>query len=193
MAKPPKKPIGEWRSVLMDHPDYVSAIGMISIENANLEIALADVLAAVLGTRAEVGRAIFFTPRAAILRVDILEAAAKSRLRPKKEGDQFWENEPGKADALKRVLGIVANAKSAIGRRHAVIHDAWGTDDATGDVTRESLPLSGAAKVEELSALNNLVRDIRGTIYKAKALASSLRKRPPTLIDLRITPPDKTP
>ena len=192
MADAPKEPIGEWHSVLEGHPNYVNAIGMISIENANLEIALSDLLAAILGARAEVARAIFFRPKAATLRIDILEAAAKSRLRAKKKGDRFRENEPAKAEALKQILPIIANARSAVGRRHEVIHDAWGTDDQTGNVTRESLPLKGAGKIEEIATLNNLIRDIRATIYKAKALAHRMRKRHPALVNVRIEPRDKT-
>jgi hypothetical protein len=32
----------KWRSTLEGHPEYVHAVGMISIEHANMEMALAD-------------------------------------------------------------------------------------------------------------------------------------------------------
>jgi hypothetical protein len=55
---------------------------MVSIENSNLEIALADLLAAVLGVSRRVGHAIYFKRRAAALRIEIVKAAASEKLRP---------------------------------------------------------------------------------------------------------------
>jgi hypothetical protein len=184
----PEKPLTEWRSYLENRPEYVHAIGMISIENANLEMALSDLLAAVLHVRRDVGRAIYFEPRAALLRVDILNAAACSRLRPKQEGDRFYENELAKADALKQAVSIVKRAKSVIGRRHEVIHDAWGGEDTTGEVRRASLPLTGTGEPAPISTLNNLIRDLRKVIVDTTNLSALLRQKPPTLIDLRRGP-----
>jgi hypothetical protein len=184
----PKKPLTEWRSYLENRSDYVQAIGMISIENANLEMALSDLLAAVLHLRRDVGRAIYFRPHAAILRVEILEAAACSYLRPKRPGDRFYENEPAKAEALKHVGSIVGRAKSVIGRRHKVIHDAWGIEDTTGEVRRSALPLVGEGEPAPIHTLNNLIKDTRKLIVDAVNLTALMRKNPPTLIDLQMEP-----
>ena len=43
-----------WVSSLNRKPQYVKAIGMISIENGNLEIALADLMAAILRIQRDV-------------------------------------------------------------------------------------------------------------------------------------------
>ena len=40
-----------WESELEQFPDHVRAIGMISIENGNLELALADLMATALMRR----------------------------------------------------------------------------------------------------------------------------------------------
>jgi hypothetical protein len=113
--------------VLENHPEHVHAIGMISILNANLEEALGELLARALHIRVEVGKAVYRTPKSAFVRLEILEAAAKALLRPKEEGDTFNENEEGKAAALQRELQVVARARGIIGRRHKVMHDAWGS------------------------------------------------------------------
>jgi hypothetical protein len=193
MRRPPKEPLGYWHSTLTKHPDFVNAIGMVSVENANLEAALADLFAAVLHIREEVGRAVYFAPRAAFLRIEILEAAARSRLRPKRKGDRFYENEPGKAAALKQVTNIIASAKSVVGRRHEVIHDAWGVDDETGQVTRGAHPATpDQMRRETIGTLNALLHDLRSVIMLAKSVSAKMRRAPPTLIDLRLESPDKT-
>lgn len=58
-----------WASSLEHYPDHVYAIGMISIENSNLELSLSELFSAVLFLPKKVGHAIFFTPRANTLRV----------------------------------------------------------------------------------------------------------------------------
>jgi hypothetical protein len=194
MAKKPKKLIGYFQSALVDHPDYVNAIGMISIENGNLEMALADLLGVTLHIRVDIARAVYFTPRAAFLRIDILDAAAQSALRPKRGGDRFYENEPAKAAALKAISEVVSKARSVVGRRHAVIHDAWGLSDETGKVQRYTLPVQEeAGRTEDISTLRSLIRDFRDVITQAKSLAIEFRRKPPTMVDLREGPPDKTP
>jgi hypothetical protein len=47
-----------WTSELEKHPEYLQAIGMISVENGNLEIALADLLGAILLLSRRVAHAI---------------------------------------------------------------------------------------------------------------------------------------
>jgi hypothetical protein len=190
MIDQPQEPLTEWHSYLESRPEYVRAIGMISIENANLEMALSDLLAAVLFLRRDVGRAIYFEPRAAILRVDILGAAARSRLRPKGKGDRFYEDEPAKAEALKQVESIVRRAKNVIGRRHNVIHDAWGIDDTTREVRRSPLALSlvGDGEPAPISDLQSLIRDTRKLIVDTINLSAVMRAKPPTLIDMQTEP-----
>lgn len=64
------------------HPEHVRAIGMISIENANLEHSLARLFATMLFISVPVGHAIYLTPKSAIARIEIFENAAKRALQP---------------------------------------------------------------------------------------------------------------
>ena len=92
-----------WQSSLEQYPEHVRAIGMISIENANLEMSLADLLGAVLTIPKRLAHAIYFTPRAASLRVEILEAAAKAMLVPRAKVDPDSELERQKREALSKI------------------------------------------------------------------------------------------
>jgi hypothetical protein len=65
-----------------DKPDHVNAIGMISIENANLELVLAALMSAAPMMPRRVAHTIYFTPRAATVRIEILIAAARAELSP---------------------------------------------------------------------------------------------------------------
>jgi hypothetical protein len=56
-------------SVLELLPEYVRAIGMISIENANMEFALAGLFASVIQVPLSTGRAIYLTPKSAMARL----------------------------------------------------------------------------------------------------------------------------
>jgi hypothetical protein len=61
-----------YRSPLERRPKFVKAIGMISIENSSLEVLLAELFAALLGIHGEFGILIYFTPKAAIPRLDMI-------------------------------------------------------------------------------------------------------------------------
>lgn len=157
---------------------------MISIENANLELALGELLARVLHIRTEIGESVYLTPRSAFARLEIFEAAAKAGLRPKREGDRFYENEEAKAAALARVLSIVGRAKNVVDRRHKVIHDAWGIMDETGEVFRAPLPPRENETHEPISTLRSLIRDLRQLISDTKELSTEFKQTPPTLVDV---------
>jgi hypothetical protein len=179
------------QSTLEKHPDYVQAIGMISIENANLEIALAELFARVLLIGIDVGEAIYLTPRSAFARLDTLKVTVEATLRPRKRGGQ---NETRKAETLGRSLDIHDRAKKVIGRRHEVIHNTWGiVVDDPSQVARTSLPRikRGKGVPAPSSDLNNLIRDMRALVSDTKALNRHLKQFPPTLVDMRIEPSDK--
>jgi hypothetical protein len=69
------------RSILANRPDYVEAIGMISIELANLEMHLGGLLGALLHISPRIGRIIYLSPRAAIGRLTVLENVLDVTLR----------------------------------------------------------------------------------------------------------------
>jgi hypothetical protein len=112
-------------SMMEKHPEYVQAIGMISIEVANLEIALADLLAALLHIDRHFGRVVYLTPQITLGRLSILQNVADDHL-----------VEPH--DYLKKVID---EARRLIIKRHEYIHEVWGTaPDAPKQVVRQRLP-----------------------------------------------------
>jgi hypothetical protein len=75
MGKSPKLP--PFQSSLEKHPEYVRAIGMISIETTSLDIMLGDLLAATLGIPESIGHAIYLTPRSATARIELFQNVTK--------------------------------------------------------------------------------------------------------------------
>jgi hypothetical protein len=118
MGKQPPKVPG--KSSLENYPDYVRAIGMISIENANLEHALASLFSKMLFISLAVGHAIYLTPKYAIARIEIFENAARVALSPRGDADHKKKLQR----ALKEANRIANRARTAIGKRHGIIHDA---------------------------------------------------------------------
>jgi hypothetical protein len=83
MTKPTKT-----GSTLQDFPDHVHAIGMISIENGNLEYAMAALFSRVIMVRLQVGVSVYMTPKAAVPRIEILENASKTALKGRGTDEQ---------------------------------------------------------------------------------------------------------
>jgi hypothetical protein len=185
----PSEPRVTWQSSLNEYPDHVNAIGMISIENANLEMGLAELLAAVISVPRRVAHAIYFTPRAATLRIDILKEAAAAKLAPNPKASPDSELETQKREALATTIKLTNRAHKAVQKRHDVIHDAWGVDlsGETGSVIRQKI--REAAFIDaipvELQSLTDLVRDFRTLIDEVTDLTLLWRKHPPSMVDLR--------
>jgi hypothetical protein len=108
-GEPPNDTV--WWSPLEECPEHVRAIGMISIENANLflEYELADLFFRILQIRPHVGRAIYLTPKSAIARIEIFENASKAVLAPKTENENFA------AAFLEKALCIAPRARAVVG------------------------------------------------------------------------------
>jgi hypothetical protein len=146
----PEIPWPEWTTPLADHPEHVQTIGMVTVELSTLEIMLGDVLAALLDLGDELGHIIYFTPRAAIARIDVIANLAESTL--------LKEHQP----LRRKVIGICDRAKAVMGKRHDYVHNGWAI--ASGTVVRIPLPMPKGAltlKPIPITDLNNLVRDIR--------------------------------
>jgi hypothetical protein len=174
---------------------------MISIENANLELALADLMATALSISKRVAHAIYFTPRAAALRIDILEAAAKAKLTPKLSPDsKSGHDHPfvkQKREALQKIIKLTKRSHGVTQRRHDVIHDAWGvayTDEELETDREGSRPVISSklkvasfteAQVVPITSLTDLVRDLRILIDNIHSLGEEFRRHPPSMADLR--------
>jgi hypothetical protein len=175
-----------WKSDLEHYPEHVREIGMISIENGNLELALADLLAATLMLPRSVAHAIYFTPRAASLRIDIFAAATKQYLKPSRRKNQTSIIETQKREALARVTRLAKSSLGVTQRRHAIIHDAWSAFGQDG-VVRQKIGETLHRQMEPVSieTLRMITRDLRGLIDEANALTAEFKEDPPTMVDMR--------
>jgi len=187
MVDEPSKDEIIWESSLEDHPEYVHAIGMISIENANLESGLSDLFSSIIGVSPRVGYAIYLTPKSAIARIEIFENATNAAFAPKKRGGGDDEHKAKLKRARDRALKIAKRARTVIGKRHGIIHDSWGIDEKHG-VLRY---ITGSDRLESrpvpLPELQSLVRDFRRLIIDVDDMRAEFSEHPPYMIDLRLT------
>jgi hypothetical protein len=181
---PLERPKTSGKSTLEDHPEYVRAIGMISIENANLEHSLASLFSEMLFISVGVGHAIYLTPKSATARIQIFENAAKVALAPR-GGD---EHRKKLKLALRRISGITERARKLIGKRHGIIHDAWGVDKLTGDVQRHVLGFPSRKSPTPVAALERTITDFRKLISDVRSLRNEFKKSPPTLVSMAERP-----
>jgi hypothetical protein len=163
-----------------DHPDHVHAIGMISIENANMEHSLASLFGTMLFISLPVAHAIYLTPKSAIARIEIFENAARRGFGPK--GND--EHRKGLRRNLKRVMRIAERARTVVGKRHGIIHDAWGVDGETGAVQRYPLQKPGGETVVPVETLKKIIREFRELNRDIQELRKEFKANPPTLINL---------
>jgi hypothetical protein len=169
-----------WESILEKHPDHVRLIGMISIENANLEMELAALFARTLFIPLRVGRAVYLTPLSAHARLDIFRNAAKAAF----GGARVTKK---KKHALKRIEDILNRSSTAINKRHRVIHDSWGYNEDDDEVSR--LTIDGNPDRESLSVplddLKSQLKELRQLIDNIGSLRREFRNDPPLLTDLK--------
>jgi hypothetical protein len=161
---------------------------MISIENANLELALADLMAITLMLPRSVAHAIYFTPRAATLRIEIFKAAVVEYLMPSRRRDPISILETQKREALARVKRLAKSSLHATQRRHDVIHDAWAAFGESGVVKQKiGQTLSQPMEPVSLEMLQMLIRDLRTFTEEAHRLTAEFKANPPMMVDLRLS------
>jgi len=151
-----------YRSPLERRPKFVKAIGMISIENSSLEVLLAELFAALLGIHGEFGILIYFTPKAAIPRLDMIDNVTEPSL-------------AGYPELVAKIRAIVKRAKAAIGRRHDVMHTLWAFDHPADGVQQILLPSLKGGEVK-LSTLDKLIADYRSLIEETAPLIDDVQK-----------------
>jgi hypothetical protein len=160
---------------------------MISIEHSNMELAFADLFGAALTLRRKTAHAIYFAPRAASLRIEILQVAAAESFAVK--GDPGHPLNQQKSDALRQLKKIAKRGLALGQRRHDVMHDAWGVSGKKqkGAVLRARInrTISHDATPVPIQALNEIIRDFRALIEDATDLAAKFRRSPPSMADLR--------
>lgn len=138
-----------YQSVLERYPKHVHAIGMISIEIANLDILLGEMLGGLLRISRVYSRIVYLTPRSNFGRLELIENAAEAMLQPDSIG-------------LKHVKSLIGRARAIAGKRHDLIHHAWVLVEDS-DQPHQSIMLTDPpiAKPVEITTLENIVRDIR--------------------------------
>jgi hypothetical protein len=132
---------------------------MISIEIANLEINLAELLASLLHIDPHFGRLIYFTPTTSGVRLRILQNVVQDHIMDKTEGRRHLDN-------------IIKTSRRKLDKRNEYIHNAWGTHrDYPTRVVTQSLPQREhkPPRLVPLNELMNLLTDIRDPPSPVKA------------------------
>ena len=124
---------------------------------------LGELLGAILGIDLQIAHTLFFTPRASIARLDLLLNVLDDSL-------------PRHPELRARVRGLIKRAKSAIGKRHDVIHSLWAENEHRGTpITRISFPSWSGGDVP-IVTLTDLIRDFRGLIEEIAPLISEVQQ-----------------
>ena len=154
-----------FHTMLVDHPDFVHEIGMITVEQCNIEYQLADLMGAILRVHNDVAHAIYFTPRAGIARVEVM-LNLNNALHPDPEIDAAKIK-----DIRKRIRAACERARTLIGRRNELIHAVWGTDPEGKEVHYAALPIKqGAVKRANIVELRDMVDRMRKLISQIRQL-----------------------
>jgi hypothetical protein len=185
----PAKKSGLTISTLVQHPDHVRAIGMISIENANLEALMALLFSRATLISMRVGTAIYLTPKSAIARIEIFQAAVKAALEPHRAPERRRKR---LKEFLKKSNRIAERAKIAIGKRHQIIHDGWGVYEETNSVIRFPSNRSDERLPVDVRDLNRLLDEMRTLTSDIEDLAEQFKRSHPLSAPVGTSSRDKT-
>lgn len=156
----------DYRSPLEQHPDYVHAIGMISIEHASLETLLGDLLGVLLGIHPHIGTTLYFTPKAATARLELIK---NIRVMSTVSG----------TDLVQKVDVIITRSSAVMGKRNDIIHSLWSVNDeeegVEAPVVKITFPKFDGGDVK-LQQLKDVVRDYRRLIVDVKELILLVQK-----------------
>jgi hypothetical protein len=140
------------------HPEHLQAIGMISIEVGNLEMALGRLLGAMLHISPRVGELIYLTPQAAMARLSLLVNLSQ---------DQLADDSIGR----KMVDKLIERARTILIRRNDLIHNIWGTfGEEHSQVARQAVPTKDGAVPTPVA-----ISDLAGLIDRIRNLGHDVR------------------
>jgi hypothetical protein len=149
-------------TVLVDHPQYLTAIGLITVEMSNLELALGEMLGALLHIDRTISRTIYLTPQSSFGRFQVLDNAVAVALTAGQE-------------PRKKVERIIGKAKAYMGKRHKIVHDGWGRDKASGEIYQLQFPVTGAPNVPRpMNELQDLVLNIQALTGETRHLTDEM-------------------
>jgi len=171
---------------LEEHPDYVRAIGMVSLEAVAIELRMANLLARMLGLPPRIGQAIYLTPKSETTRIEILRNAAHSRLAvsPSRKKSVLGRQ---MTKALADVNRICGRAQGLINLRHRMIHDEWNYSDKEKNVTRRQIDgVPGRQRVPTpKKEIDDLIEKMRVLIDDVLVLTTAFRDHPPFMANMR--------
>jgi hypothetical protein len=165
MQEPTGKP---FRSVLADHSQHVHAIGMISVELANLEMYMGQMLGALIGIDRKLAEIIYLTPKTGFGRIEVLENVVAHVLADGSEGQ-------------KRLRSLLGRAKSIMQKRHGLVHVVWVESQSDmSQVYRMPVPIKDpsnaiAVPLQDLTTLVENIRTLTGEIMKETWLLTAHR------------------
>lgn len=161
-----------WSSALESHPEHVKAIGMISIENVNMDLALSWLLGAMLGLSGEVSQAIYMTAKQNQTRLDIFRNIMRAHLQP-----AYVKDVPDEiAETLAICEDFYRRATALSNKRHSIMHDLWGSNEHDA-VIRAKLPIKdfvNSAILTPLDELKALIKSTRDLITEIQKLSHKL-------------------
>jgi hypothetical protein len=151
-----------YHTVLEKFPDHAKAIGIASIEIANLDIFLGYLFAAILRVPFAAGSAVFLSPNGATARLDMLKAAIDEMIQDGSNGK-------------KMLLSIQKRARKVVTDRDAMIHNSWGTN-AAGEVATRDIRAHKPMTPVPLEQLEKSILDIRLLIGDVQAQTAKLER-----------------
>lgn len=148
-------------SALEKHPDHVHAIGMISIEIANMEGSIALLLMPLLDINGHRARIIYFTPKASIARLEIVQNLIDTL--PKEH-----------VEARRIIKAILVSARRIFNKRHSFVHNGWGFSDEHNEVVTLPLPAkqrfdSTPVPLRELNEFVKWIRELNTQAWNARS------------------------
>jgi hypothetical protein len=160
MKPPPKPP--PYKSVFEQLPDHTKAIGMTSIEIANLDFILGYFFGALLGIEQDAGYSIYLEPKSATARLDLLKATIKAMYPEDKDKDNH-----------KHFMSLCALARTVVTNRDRLIHDCWGVNPEGRPVRRKDREKTIPVDINDL---NKSIDDIRLLIGDVRLATDWLEK-----------------
>jgi hypothetical protein len=153
-----------YRHQLSEKPEYLQAMGLVSVEINGLEIAFAEMLAGILMIGSQAARAIYFAPNSNFVRLSILEGANLA----------LADNVMLQA----KVAFVISKAKGITTRRHEMIHHQWSVDPETNEVHRQHIrrDVDFSAKPIQLEVLTDISRDIKALLDETLVIVVKLKQ-----------------
>ena len=139
--------IAPYQSILERFPDHVKAIGMSSIEIANLDIHLGELFGAILRIDKRAGAAIYLIPQSAIASLDMLKSLI----------DAIY---PDDTSQRKHLISLYKRALQVKNKRDRLVHDAWGTN-TDGEPVRRDIKADKPMVRVGIEELNEDIYNIR--------------------------------